>query len=175
MKNSGEVVDTTTPVLTIVDPKRSVVDVQLSEDQAVLVRPGDPARILLNGRNEPVKGVVKIINAAFGAETRTLTARIAPAGGTLVPGASARVAITVLVARDALVVPESAVVKDPDTGQAEVFVPGDRVGTYRRVPVKIVLQSGAYVAVASNKLNAGQRVITQGAYELLSSASAGND
>lgn len=175
MKNAGEVVDTTTPVLTIVDPSRSVVDVQLSEDQAALVRPGDSALIVLNGGTKGIPAKVQVVGAAFSTDTRTLTARVAPLSGKLIPGASAEVEITVRVARDALVVPEAAVVKDPNTGKPEVFVPGKTSGTYERVPVQIVLESGARAAVSSNRLRVGQRVVTQGAYELLPFAGGNND
>lgn len=47
-------------------------------------------------------------------------------------------------------------------------------GTYRRISVRIVLQSGTYAAVQSSRLAGVSRVVTSGAYELLPFAVGGD-
>lgn len=166
LKNAGEVVDPATAVLTIVNPARSVVVAQLTEDQATTVRSGDSAQITAEGRPGTASGVVESVGAAYASDTRTLGARIRPRGAALVPGSAVRVRITTRTVTGAIV-PESAIVKDPDSGQSVVFIPRASAGTYRRVVVQIVLQQGAQVAVRSPLLRPGERVVSRGAYELL--------
>lgn len=167
LKNAGEVVDTSATVLTLVDPTKAIVTVRLSEDQAAAVAVGDRAAITINGAAQNVSGRVSTINAALDPATRTLEALIAPVeGAALRPGATASATITVKTLADAYVVPTRALVKDPETGHALVFSPiGD--GAYRRVPVRIVLQSGGYAAIQSPRIARLRRVATDGAYELL--------
>jgi len=166
LKNPGETVDPVIQVLSMVDPQKTLVEVQLSEDQAGLVRQGNTAIVTQNGAQRPTVGTVMAVNSAFSGETRTLSARIRPTGGLLTPGASATAVITVKTLNRMFVVPESALVKDPDTGQALVFA-AVSPGTYRKIKVQIVLQSSGSAAIAGNGLREGQRIVTQGAYELL--------
>ena len=167
LKNAGEVVDPNTPVLTILNPARTVVVAQLSEDQAATVRPGDMAKIVSDARPGGASGVVLSVGAAYASDTRTVGARIRPLGIALLPGTGVRVRIITRTVSGTAIVPESAVVKDPDTGQSIVFIPGASAGTYRRVQVQIVLQEGSQVAVRSLMLRPGGRVVSHGAYELL--------
>lgn len=171
LKNPGETVDPTTPVLAMVNPERTIVEVQISQDQAGLVHIGDAARLTVDGLDRSLTGAVAAISPALGQETRTMTVRIKPAGGSLTPGASATATIVVRTVARAFVVPDSAVVKDPDTGTALLYVAQAR-GQYRRVPVRILLASDGRTAVASAALQPGARVVTQGAYELLPFAAA---
>ena len=174
MKNAGEVVDTTITVLTLVDPSKALVAVRLSEDQAAVVAPGDPAAITLNGAVGRVEGRVSTINASLDPATRTLEAFITPlGGGTLRPGSSASAKITVRTIPNAYVVPVRALVKDPDSGAELVFAPLSG-GAYRRIIVRTVLQSGGYAAIRSAQLSGISRVVTDGAYELLPYAVGGD-
>jgi RND family efflux transporter MFP subunit len=167
MKDSGEVVDPTTPVLSLVNPNRSLVEVQLSEDQAATLQVGDRASIVQGGSTRTMLGVVDVVIPAFSPETRTLTARIRPLSAGLTPGASARAKITVRTVADGFVVDDAAVVKDPQTGEAEVFVANANQGSYTRTPVRILLQSGHVMSITGPGLHAGEKIVVAGAYELL--------
>lgn len=167
LKNAGEVVDSSAAVLTLVDPTKALVSVQLSEDQAAAVAVGDRAMIAINGATRNVFGRVSTINAALDTTTRTLEALIKPFGGAaLRPGSTASASITVRTVANAYVVPTRALVKDPETGKTLVFAPIG-AGTYRRVPIRVVLQSGSYAAIESPRLRTTPRVVSDGAYELL--------
>ena len=174
LKNAGEIVDPASVVLTIVDPARSIVVAQLGERDAALVRDGDRVRITTADRPTPGDGVVMSIGATFASETRTVAARIRPLGSPLTAGTGARVSIFTRDLADAIVVPESSVVKDPDTGRTLVFIPEDPKGTYARVPVTVVLQVGSRIAVRSPRLHPGSRVVSRGAFELLPFAGGGD-
>ena len=166
LKNPGESADPTTPVLGMVNPNRTVVEVQVSADQAMLVHSGATSRISVDGAVNGIPGTVIAVSPALGAQTGTATVRIRPSSSSLTPGAAAKATIVVTDVADAFVVPDSAVVKDPETGAAVVYIAkGD--GRYVRVTVQIRLQSERRVAIASSGLSAGQRIVTQGAYELL--------
>ena len=175
LKNPGETVDPSTPVLRIVNPNKSLVEVQLSEDQVALVHTGDSATISADDASTIPAHVIGT-SAVLVSETRTLTVRLRPDRHTeLLSGASAKATIDIRRLRDAFVVSEDAVVKDPDTGEPLVYIKRGN-GTYRRVPVRILLQSGSRIAIAASGLAAGQAIVTQGAYELLPfAAGSGND
>jgi len=172
-KSAGEIVDTLTIVLTLVDPTKIVVRVQLGEEQASTVSVGDRA-VITTGAARAVAGSVATINATLDPATRTLEAFITPVvGSALRPGASASARITVRTVDDAYVVPTRAIVKDPETGQTLVFTPIGG-GAYRHVPVRIVLQSGASAAIQAPHLATIRQVATDGAYELLPYAVGGD-
>ncbi len=166
LKNVGEIVDRATPVLIIVDPARSVVVAQLSESEATTVAAGDRATMVSEGRNA-TSGIVVSVGTVFANQTRTVGARIRPTRGSLVPGVGVRVTIVTHTFAATAIVPESAIVEDPESGLRVVFVPGSPRGTYRRVPIEIIARDGSNVAVRSSRLRVGERVVSQGAYELL--------
>lgn len=172
LKNPGETVDPTIPVLAMVNPNRTVVEVQISQDQAGLVETGNAATITIDGLARPIRGRVQAVSPVLGQETRTMTARIQPESSALTPGAAAKATIVVRTVANAFVVPDSAVVKDPETGDPVVYL-AEAKGKYRAVHVKIVLQSGNRIAVAAATLQPGAAVVTQGAYELLPFAGSG--
>ncbi len=166
-KNPGETADPTTPVLSMVNPNRTVVEVQLSQDQAAMVRPGAPVEIEVDGSVNRIVGSVIAVSPALAEQTGTMTARIRVASArALMPGAAAKASIVVRDVPDAFVVPESAVVKDPETGASLVFV-ADGTGKYRRIPVQIRLESAHRLAIAASGLASGEQVVVEGAYELL--------
>jgi HlyD family secretion protein len=165
LKNPGETADPAMPVLAMVNPSRTVVEVELSQDAGTLVRRGAPATVSVDGMQHRLAGTVSAVSPAFGQQTGTMTVRLRVIGS-LTPGAAAKAAITVRDATNAFVVPESAVVKDPETGATLIFV-AKGGGKYVRVPVQIRLQSGNRVAISSAGLHSGLEIVTQGAYELL--------
>jgi len=166
LRNPGETVDPSTPVIGLVNPSRTLVEVQLSQDQAALVSRGDVAAISVSGATRRLPAKVVAVSPALGLETRTMTVRIRPESGNLTPGATAKAAIVVQSLRNALVVPDSAVVKDPETGNPVIFIAKSN-GKYQRIPVQIQLHAGSRMAIAATGLTPGQRVVTEGAYELL--------
>ncbi len=173
-KGPGEVVDTTTNVLAIVDPAKAVVAVRLSEDQSTGVKTGDRATITINGSPTTFAGTVSTVNASLDPETRTLQAFIMPNSATVLrPGATAAATIIVRTAADAYVVPARALVRDPDTGQPLVFEPLAG-GSYRRIAVRVALESAGFAAIRSPQLRRVSRVVTDGAYELLPYAISGD-
>ncbi len=174
LKNPGETADPATPVLAMVNPNRTVVEVQVSQDQATLVRPGAAANISVDGSVNRIDGTVVAVSPALAAQTGTMTVRIRPARGrSLTPGAAAKASIAVRDVPGAFIVPESAVVKDPETGQTLVYV-ARGAGRYRRVDVQIRLQAASRVAISGSKLMSGESIVTQGAYELLPLAGGGS-
>ena len=95
-----------------------------------------------------------------------MTVRLRLAGAALIPGSSATASIVVRSLAKAYVVPDSAVVKNPETGDPVIYLLQSK-GTYRSVPVRVLLQADGRTAIAATGLHDGQRVVTQGSYELL--------
>ncbi len=166
LKNPGESADPTTPVLAMVNPAHTAIEVQISQDQAVLVRTGAPAMIAIDGSVARIPATVVAVSPALGVQTGTMTVRIRPEHGAFTIGAAAKASIVVSELAAAFVVPETAVVKDPETGETVVYI-AKGGGRYARVPVQIRLQTAKRVAIAGSGLALGQQIVTQGAYELL--------
>jgi membrane fusion protein, heavy metal efflux system len=93
-----------------------------------------------------------------------LIAEIDNLDGKLRPGLFVRVTLPVAAERDALFVPESALMQHE--GVSFVFVQLGK-GRFRRVNVKAGITSGRQVAVLSG-LQGGDRIVTQGAFTLKS-------
>ncbi|TAM56229.1 efflux RND transporter periplasmic adaptor subunit [bacterium] len=166
MKNPGETADPTVTVLAMVNPQHTVVDLQLSQDQAELVRVGEPAVVTLDGDAHTIAGRVVAVSPALASDTRTLTVRVRPQHAALTLGAAVKVSIVVRSIRDEFVVPDSAVVKDPETGSPRIYL-AEANGRYRAVPVRIMLESDGRMAIGTRGVRSGERVVTRGAYELL--------
>jgi multidrug efflux pump subunit AcrA (membrane-fusion protein) len=85
------------------------------------------------------------------------------------PGGSA-VQATIAVARDrGIVIPQSAIVEDPQTGRTVVFVQTIAQNGARKFAQRIVLvaQRDGSTALISSGLVAGERVVAQGGFALL--------
>jgi len=92
----------------------------------------------------------------------------APAGA--VPGDAITATITV-GHRRGVIVPQAALVQDPQTGETVVFVPGND-GKFAMRDVQVGASDDAS-AVLSGGLKPGERVAARGGYELL--APSGGD
>lgn len=168
---AGQAVEAGMPLYTIADLARVVVDVQLRETDATLVRQGTPAALEITGLpGRLFEGRVDYVYPALDSMSRSVRARVTVpnAGRALMPGMYATVRL-LSPARRALTIPTSAVVQ---TGQRTlVFVD---MGGGRLMPhdIEIGRTTSEYSEVLTG-VEPGQRVVTAAQFLLESESNLG--
>jgi cobalt-zinc-cadmium efflux system membrane fusion protein len=138
---------------------------------------GQSAKVSLAYSGHQFEGRVTWVSDVLDEKTRTLKIRIELSNPDrlLKPGSFARVILTPLDQRAGLVIPAAALQWQKD--QPVVFIV-EREGLFKRQPVTIDGRSPDAVAITAG-LNRGERVVTNGSFDLLSelgkSAFAGDD
>jgi cobalt-zinc-cadmium efflux system membrane fusion protein len=174
-KRVGEAVDTTTPVIAIGPDASNDITLDVSAADAARVHVGDAVTLSIPDTQLHSDGTVVGVSPALDPATQTATVvvRGVPSGA---PAGSA-VQATVDVARDrGIVVPQSAIVQDPQSGQTVVFVQtrksnGDTAFAQRNVTV--AHENGSQALLASG-LRRGERIAAQGGFALLAPAGGGD-
>jgi RND family efflux transporter MFP subunit len=175
LKRPGEAVDTTTPVVAIGPGSTHEITLTVAAADAARVHAGDPVSLSVPGTDLRSSGEVSGVSPAVDPTTQaaTVVVRGIPSGA---PAGSA-VQATIEVAHDrGIVIPESAVVQDPQSGQTLVFVQGrDKNGDTRfeQRSVRIARENGAQALIASG-LRPGEQIASQGAFALLAPAGGGD-
>lgn len=173
-KHPGEAVDTTTAVIAIGPSQTHDVTLDVTASDAARIHAGDPVSFSIPGTGLRGKGTVAGVSTALDPATQvaTVIVRGVPSGA---PAGSA-VQATIDVARDrGIVVPQSAVVQDPQSGQTLVFVrTTDKDGNakFAQRSVTVQHQNGSKALIASG-LRAGERIAAQGGFALLAPAGGG--
>jgi RND family efflux transporter MFP subunit len=167
-KRAGEAVDSTTQVVAIAPGSSADVTLDVTSADAARVHSGDAVTVTIPGTGLRSAGRVAGVSPALdpATEAATVVVRGIPSGA---PGGSA-VQATIAVARDrGIVIPQSAIVEDPQTGKTVVFVQtvaqnGERKFAQRTI---VVAQRNGSTALISNGLVAGERIAAQGGFALL--------
>ncbi len=161
----GERVAAGQPLVEVID--RRTLDLRAGATPQALtqVAIGQAASVRGEGVDDPVPGRVAAI--APGIDTLSglgeVVVRI-PAAGALRPGSGGTATVQVRLLRDAVVLPDSALV--PAEGGLVVFVVGDD-SLARARPVEVRLRAGGRAAV--NGVQPGERVVISGAFGLADS------
>jgi multidrug efflux pump subunit AcrA (membrane-fusion protein) len=167
LRRPGEAVDPSTPVLSI-GPPQNEITLNVPGNDASRIATGDPVALRFTDTNRSARGVVSAIVPAVDPATQTATVVVACALRGIVSGSAVRARITVAHVRG-LLLPESAIVEDPQTGAALVFVarrqPDGSIRFAQRT-VRIRYES-ARTADLWSGVRPGERVAAQGAFELL--------
>lgn len=175
LKRPGEAVDTATPVIAIGPGDSHEVTLDVSSADAARVHPGDHVRFSIPGTQLQSAGTVTGVAPALDPTTQAATVTVSgvPSGA---PAGSA-VQATIDVAHDrGIVVPQSAIVQDPQSGETLVFV--ERVGKngdvkFEQRTVAVARQNGVKALIASG-LRPGERIAAQGGFALLAPAGGGD-
>lgn len=174
-KRPGEAVDSTIPVVALSPGSSSEITLDVSSAQAAQIHRGDSVAFTVPGTGLQSTGRIDGVSSALdpATQTATVTASGFPSGA---PAGSA-VQATIDVARDrGVVVPQSAVVQDPQTGNTLVFVARpDKNGTmkFAERTVTVGAQDGSEALISSG-LRAGERIAAEGGFALLAPAGGGD-
>lgn len=174
-KHPGEAVDPTTPVVAIGPSRSGAVTLDVSAADAAQIHPGDPVAFSVPGTVLRSSGRIDGVSSALdpSTQTATVTASGFPSGA---PAGSAVQATIEVAHHRGVLVPQSAIVQDPESGATLVFVQvRDKNGTmkFAERTVVVAAQDGAHALIASG-LRPGERIASTGGFALLAPAN-GND
>jgi multidrug efflux pump subunit AcrA (membrane-fusion protein) len=160
----GEMASNTAPLLTVMDISSVIAKAHIPESDAVFLHKGDKAVISVAGL-EDLPGTVTVVSPALDPNSTTVEIWVQAKNPKrqIRPGVAAHISITAQTVPDALVVPPVALL-DAAEGQANLMVI-DSTGHAQKREVKTGIEAGQQVQIVSG-LNAGEEVVTQGAYGL---------
>lgn len=165
--NSGEVVDTTVPLMTIVDPSTLNVTVSVPSASIGFIKVGDAVRFSaepLPGRS--FVGVVQSLGAQVDVETGTVPVTVSLSNTNRLLKDDMSVSGTVVVGRHShvVLVPQSAVLSDPVTDKRTVLVI-DAAGISHLRSVETGLSENGRVEIVSG-VRTGDLVAVSGQYAI---------
>jgi multidrug efflux pump subunit AcrA (membrane-fusion protein) len=170
LKHPGESVDVTTTVVEVGPPEDAAVTLQIPGDAALRVHVGDPASVRLARGGPATEGRVAAVVPAVDPATQIATVVVAGVPSGAVPGDAISATITV-GHRRGVIVPQAALVQDPQTGETVVFISGTD-GKFAMRTVQLGASDDTS-AVLVGGLKPGERIAARGGYELL--APSGGD
>lgn len=171
----GEMAGPSDTLFTVADLSRVWIELDVFERNLASVRIGQPVTVTTTAYPQRTfPGRIVYIGDVLDPAKRTARARveIPNTDGALKPGMFATASIHVGAGGPPLVALPQEAVQDLE-GRKVVFVPGDRPGEFRAVPVQVgeALPGGRVVLLSG--LQAGQRVVVTGAFTLRSELAKG--
>ncbi len=162
---AGEMVAAGSALITVMDLSQVVARAHIDQQQAAALKVGDSAQISAPGIADDVPGKVTVVSPALdpGSTTVEVWVQAANPRERIRPGASVRLTIIAETVTKAVVVPADAVLTAPD-GSTSVMVVDEQNKPHQKT-VKIGIREGDEAQV-SEGLQAGERVVTVGAYDL---------
>ncbi len=161
---AGETAAAGTPLITVMDMSSVTARSHIPQEQAAMLRVGDPAIITAAG-GALVNGKVKLISPALDPNSTTVEVWVEAANkdGRLRPGSTVTVDMTAQPVKNAVIVPVAAVLKNPE-GETTVMTVGSD-GRAHEVQVETGIRQGDRLQIAKG-LTGSEKVITSGAYGL---------
>ena len=161
----GELATANQPLLTVMDTSKLIAKAHIAQDEAAELKVGDAAGLSFEGLDDPIKGRVMLISPALdpGSTTVEVWIEAIKPGAALKPGMNVSVEAVAKSVKNALVVPASAVYKNPETGDYVLLAGSD--GKAHLVKVKVGIRSKELAEIESG-LKEGDSVITVGGYAL---------
>jgi multidrug efflux pump subunit AcrA (membrane-fusion protein) len=161
----GELATANQPLLTVMDTSKLIAKVHIAQDEAVELKVGDAAELSFEGLEDPIKGRVMLISPALdpGSTTVEVWIEAIKPGTALKPGMNVSVEAVAKSVENALVVPASAVYKNPETGDYVLLAGSD--GKAHLVKVKVGIRRKELAEIQSG-LKEGDAVISVGGYAL---------
>ena len=160
----GETAPAGTPILTVMDISSVIAKAHIPQQDAAVLKPGDPA-ILIGTGDVRLNGKVSLVSPALDPNSTTVEVWVTAPNpdGALRPGTTVAAQITAQTLNDAVLVPASALLKTPDGADSLMVVGNDSKA--HQVTVETGIRQGNRVQITKG-LNGGEKVITAGAYGL---------
>lgn len=162
---AGETAPAGTPLITVMDVSVLLAKTHLPQQQARLLKVGQPASVGVEGMDKPVPGTVSLVSPALdpGSTTIEVWVKVPNKDRSLEAGAQVRVTIVSETITNALVIPKEAMVINPAGKRMTMVIDADNVAHQREIETGIT--DGNEVQVIRG-LKAGERVVTSGAYAM---------
>jgi len=163
----GETPATGTPVITVMDLSQIVARAHVAQMEAASLKVGDEATISVPGEPIHVKGKITLVSPAVDPNSTTVEVWVQAPNpkGALRPGSSVRVSMVSETVKDAIVIPQAALLTTPDGLNQVIVLDTDNAPSKKKV--KIGIKDGeAKTVQITDGLQGGERVVTVGAFEL---------
>ncbi|MBI3491112.1 MAG: efflux RND transporter periplasmic adaptor subunit, partial [Acidobacteria bacterium] len=157
----GEMVNSGSPLVTVMDVSKVVARVNLGQDQAKNIKVGADATLTPTDGGELVPGKVTIVSPATDANSTTIQVWVQAdnADGHMRAGESVHVSIVAATVDGATLIPTAAVLPN-DEGETIVLIVDDKNIAHEKV-VQVGLREPEMVQIIAG-VDVGQRVISQG-------------
>jgi HlyD family secretion protein len=162
----GEMAAAGTPLLVVMDTSAIIAKAHIPQQDAALLKVGDSAQLAAPGIDEPIPAKITVVSPATDTNSTTVEiwAQAWNGKNQLRPGTTAQLSITTQTIEDALIVPTSAIVKQPEGEGVAVMIAG-RDNHAHLQAVQTGIRSSDETQILSG-VKAGQQVVTTGAYGL---------
>lgn len=159
----GSTIQTTTPIASIQEVNPMKVDFMVPEKYASAIRVGTPVTFTISGSTKEYSGRVYAIEPKIDPATRTLKVRAQCPNPNreLLPGAFAKIAITLQSLSDAITVPTASIIPQLSGQKVYVYKNGKAVSR----PVVTGLRSDSTIQITQG-LGVGDTLITTGIMQL---------
>jgi RND family efflux transporter MFP subunit len=163
--NTGETSAPGAPILTVMDLSEVIARAHVSQTEASALKAGDPATIFVAGENAEVKGKVTLVSPALDPNSTTVEVWVEAAnpGGRFRPGSSVQIAMIGETVNNAIVIPASALQTAADGSSSVIVLDANNIPHKNKI--KTGIRDAEHVQVVEG-LQAGERVVTMGAFEL---------
>ncbi|HZR31224.1 MAG TPA: efflux RND transporter periplasmic adaptor subunit [Terriglobales bacterium] len=153
------------PLLMVMDTSSVIAKAHIPQEEAALLKVGDPGTITAAGVEDELKGKVTVVSPALDPNSTTVEVWVQARNpkGQLKPGSSVQVSMLAEVLPNAVTIPATALLTESD-GTTSVMVVGDDGRAHQR-DVKPGVKQGDELQIAEG-LKPGERVVTVGAYGL---------
>src|SRR5437879_9118170 len=161
----GDLATANQPILTVMNTSRLIAKAHIAQSEAAVLRVGNPAELKIPGLDEPIKGRVSLISPALdpGSTTIEVWVEATKPDPALKPGMSGELSMTAKTEKNALVVPTTAVFKNPDGGDFVLFAGSD--GHAHVKIVQVGVRNSEFSQIMSG-VAPGDPIITSGGYAL---------
>ncbi|MBV8637286.1 MAG: efflux RND transporter periplasmic adaptor subunit [Candidatus Eremiobacteraeota bacterium] len=175
-RRTGEAVDPTVSVISVGPVQQAQATLQVPSSDASRIAAGDPVELTVTGTSETSMGNVTAVVPSVDPATQAATVVVSGVPAGAVAGNAISAKITVAHARG-LLIPQTSIVQDPQSGDNVVFVQAkqkDGSLKFEQRTVAIVHEDGT-TAQVNGGVRPGERVAAQGAFELLAPAGGSGD
>jgi HlyD family secretion protein len=161
----GELAAANQPILTVMNTSKLITKAHIAQGEAIQLKVGDPAEITVPDTAQPVKGKVTLVSPALdpGSTTIEVWVEAIKPPPTLKPGMSVSIEATAKSAKDALIVPRSAIFKTAEGSEYVMLAGSDGEAHQTEVQVGIANKE---VAQVLSGVKEGDPIITAGGYAL---------
>lgn len=161
----GELAAANQPLLTVMNTSKLIAKAHISQSEALQLKIGDPAELHVAGVDDPIKGKVSLVSPALdpGSTTIEVWIEAIKSPPTLKPGMNVSIEAMAKSAKDALIVPRSAIFKTAEGSEYVMLAESD--GKAHQTDVKVGIANKEFAQVLSG-LKEGDSIITTGGYAL---------
>ena len=162
---AGEMAAAGTPVLVVMDTSSVIAKAHIPQKDALLLKVGDAAEMTVPGSDEKIRARITVVSPATDPNSTTIEiwAQAVNPGNHLHPGTTVQLSVNSETVDNAIVIPASAILKQPEGGPSVMIVGADNRAHLRAVQVGI--ENADQVQITSG-LSLQQQVIINGAYGL---------